>query len=119
MKFLFALLFVIFCLPVQASTQEDMVAIYQKYEHAYLANNAKELERWLAPTVDLSETLHVGDKSETRRASREEFLERMNHMGRSQSIRPSTKYAIVISDVKGATFCAAATVTDQATVKGQ
>jgi hypothetical protein len=105
--------------PLQSIAQGNRVATYQEYERAYLSNDAKAMARWLAPSAELSETLHVAGKSDTRHMSREQLLESMRQVGAESQDPLSSSSQVTISDATPTGFCASATAYDQTVVAGR
>ena len=111
--------FVIALASGPAIAQDSPAAIYQQYERTYLANDAKAMARWLAPDADLSQTLHVGDKSDTHHMSSAQLLESMRNVGRPASFPVSSLDKVVVSDTTDLGFCATTETSSQTVVGGQ
>ena len=118
MKVLSVLLFATLAWPLQSVAQDNHVATYQEYEKAYLSNDAEAMARWLTPDAELSETLHVGGKSDTRHMSRKQLLAAMRQVDGKSKDLPSSSSQVTISEATPAGFCANATASDQAIVAG-
>ena len=93
--------------------------IYLQYENAYLSNDAETVATWLVADADLSETLHVGDKSETRHMSREQLLTMMRKTGRPNSSPQPTESSVTISGQDESGFCASSSTTATTVVNGK
>jgi hypothetical protein len=102
-----------------ATEREGRIDTYLNFERAYMNNDVREFEPWLAKSYEIRQTLHIpGVGSDTRPVTKEQLLSSMKAVGKPSTMPRSVPESVEIEDLETG-FCATSSTVNETTVSGE